>query len=340
MKLQFHSEPLTRVALLALFSLFVISPMAGDLEDIAPKKGDKIERYRIKDADFSEKHPGEGTLTPNVQVNFMPTQKSGVAEIRIIISLPGGEFAPHAHLIPIDMPDFDDQDFCNETKDRKDKLTQADFKSISLGGNTYYEARRSILPGKYKLFVLAVRGAEFGREAQSEINAPAFSEGKLSLISAIFTDKPEKAKPEDPLTIGDFRLIPHAGKYKSSDDVAVFFVMYGANKKGGGYKLKAQLTYRLTAGAAVKNEQSKLLSFKKGENVLEAAGPAFSSTSPMLGTGITIPGAPKPATITPSKGKPFDVPLRWTEFKIKAKITDENTGDSIDTDWYDLPLEK
>jgi hypothetical protein len=340
MNLHPRTVPPARAALLALLALTATAPRAGDADDIK-RKGEKIERFRFKDKDidFTEKYPGDGTLTPNVQVNTMPTLKGGVTEIRIILSLPGGEFEPRAHLIPIDMPDFDDQNFSNETKERKDKITTPDFKGIALAGNYYQEARRSVLPGRYKLIVLAVRGAEFGRETQAEINIPAFTEGKLSLTSVIFTDKPEKAKPDEPLTIGDYRLIPHAGKYKSGDNVAVFFVVYGASKAGGGYKLKTQLTYQLTAGAAHKDEKSAKLSFKKGENVLETAGPAFSSNGPMMGTGITIPGAPKPAVVTQG-GKSFEVPLRWTDFRIKAKITDENSGASIDTEWYDLPLEK
>ncbi len=336
MKLHFRTDFPARAALLALFALTAMAAQAGDLDDIKPKKGEKVERYRIVDADFKTKFPGEGTLSPNLQLNFMPTQKPGVTEIRIIISLPGGEFTPFANLIPVDMPDFNDQEFCNDTKDRKDKLTVPDFKGITLGGNSYQEARRSVMPGKYKLVAVASRGAEFGRVTEAEVSIPAFSEGQLAITSFIFTDKPEKAAVGEPLTIGEYRLIPHSGNYKAGDKVIPFLVVYGAKKSGGSYKLKADFTCHVEFN--VPKKSTAKVDFNK-TNIQEKACGTMHSNSPLIGVeeGIKVPPPPQPSV---KVGKET-VPLLTNVFKFKVVITDENNSNAtVDTGWKTIPVDQ
>lgn len=276
--------------------------------------------------DFSELYPETGSIAFSLTANYLPTQVAGDTEIRIVLAAEGEAFTGKARLLPAEGSAGTEQDF-----------TEADFKAVSLKGKNFLEARRSVKAGDYVLVGVALRGGEFGRKAMP-VRVSAFNPGSLTIAVATIAERTETVADGAPLSIGTMRVIPVTGEFKSGDTFSPVFVVYGAVKTGG-YSLKATITYRLTAGAT-RPADAKKLNFKKGENVLEAPAGSLSSTSPLIVGELAVPPAPPAATVT-TGGKSEQIPLRWTNFKVRAVIEDLNApGGSVTTDWFEIPLAK
>ena len=290
---------------------------------------------KIKDPEFAAQFPGDGTLTPYVTVNTLPTQKAGDTEVRLIISLPGGAFDAQAQLLPLEGSTGGEQEFANLPAGGKN--LEPVFKGIEIRGTQYMEARRSVVAGRYRLAVVVTRGADYGRVIKSQVIIPRYDDGKLTATNIIFAGTPEQAKAGDPLTLGDLRIIPRTGACKPGETFSLFMIAYGAVKKDG-YRLKTELTYQLIAEPVKAADRS----IKFGDQLkVETAGAAINSTSPLIGTEVQVPAPPPAASVTTGKIS-RQVPLRWKSFKIRAKITDENNpgGVPYETGWQEVQLEK
>ncbi len=286
----------------------------------APAGDAAMKAGKIQDPDFSTAYPGAGSLDAALSQSYLPTQTPGVADMRVVLAVPGEAITGAAHLIPLEGSTGDEQEF-----------NEADFKGLSLGGRYYLEARRAVRAGAYKLAALAKRGNDFARVA-ANVTVPTFTTGRLALAATIIADKAEKADPGSPFTFGDLRILPHVGKFKAAQSFNIFAVVNGAAGKPN-YKLAGELTCHVEFDAA-KGSKHKIDFGKSG--VQEAVCASVKSNSPLVGfENIKVIPPPQPSV----KIGNDTVPLSTKLFKVKFSVKDENGGQTAESGWIDVPLE-